>query len=147
MPIHTHVGPAPSEGYGPHLGIYTTEVRWWGAALWFALWAGVFEHFPKLRLGRDGMRRFLGQRSALADGHALLREHSAKKNKHVARGRTDHAAVGILRPQLLHRGHHDGATRTGTRYEIGGPNMLWGNDCTHPEGTWPATRKWLRHAF
>jgi hypothetical protein len=25
--------------------------------------------------------------------------------------------------------------------------MLWGNDYPHPEGTWPNTRKWLRHAF
>ena len=52
MPVHTHVGPAPSEQYGPHLGIYTTEVRWWGVRpLWFALWGGVFERFPNLRWG------------------------------------------------------------------------------------------------
>jgi hypothetical protein len=25
--------------------------------------------------------------------------------------------------------------------------MLWGNDYPHPEGTWPNTRNWLRHAF
>ena len=52
MPVHTHSGPAPSEEYGEHLGIYITEVRWWGARpLWFALWSGVFERFP----GCDGV--------------------------------------------------------------------------------------------
>lgn len=52
MPVHTHSGPAPQEEYGGHLGIYVTEVRWWGARpLWFALWSGVFERFPGLRWG------------------------------------------------------------------------------------------------
>ncbi|HEY1734312.1 MAG TPA: amidohydrolase family protein, partial [Acidimicrobiales bacterium] len=33
------------------------------------------------------------------------------------------------------------------RYEIGVPNLMWGNDFPHPEGTWPHTKEWLRNAF
>ena len=62
MPVHTHSGPAPQEEYGGHLGIYVTEVRWWGARpLWFALWSGVFERFPRAAMGGHRVRCLLGQ--------------------------------------------------------------------------------------
>lgn len=33
------------------------------------------------------------------------------------------------------------------RHEISLPNLLWGSDYPHPEGTWPYTERCLRHAF
>lgn len=33
------------------------------------------------------------------------------------------------------------------RHEIGVENFLFGRDYPHPEGTWPHTSAWLRHAF
>jgi hypothetical protein len=35
----------------------------------------------------------------------------------------------------------------GMRHEIGVETILFGRDFPHPEGTWPHTRDWLRHAF
>ena len=36
---------------GDHLGIYVSEVVWWPARpLWFMLWSGVFERFPRLKV-------------------------------------------------------------------------------------------------
>nr|MDT0664004.1 amidohydrolase family protein [Micromonospora sp. DSM 115978] len=52
MPVVTHSGPADKDSYGDHLGIYVTEVVWWPARpLWFMLWSGVFERFPRLKFG------------------------------------------------------------------------------------------------
>jgi hypothetical protein len=35
----------------------------------------------------------------------------------------------------------------GMRYEIGVDNLLWGSDFPHPEGTWPASREWMKKTF
>ncbi len=41
LPIHLHSGPADRASYGPHIGIYTAEVRFWSARpLWFFIWSG-----------------------------------------------------------------------------------------------------------
>lgn len=148
MPVHTHVGPAPSADYGQHLGIYTTEVRWWGARpLWFALWAGVFERFPKLRWGATECGAFWANDLLWLMDTRFLREHSAKKMSKLLEG-----DLTMPPSEYFDRNCFIGATTTerrelARRYEIGVPNILWGNDYPHPEGTWPNTRKWLRHTF
>src|SRR4051812_35951423 len=49
-PIHVHSGAADKGTYGPYVGMYVTEVRWWSARpLHFLLWSGVFERYPSLR--------------------------------------------------------------------------------------------------
>ena len=77
----------------------------------------------------------------------FLREHSAKKMSRLLEG-----DLTMPPSAYFDRNCFIGATTTerrelARRYEIGVPNMLWGNDYPHPEGTWPNTRKWLRHAF
>ncbi len=48
--MHVHSGAADKASYGPHVGMYTTEVRWWSARpLHFLIWSGVFEQFPRLK--------------------------------------------------------------------------------------------------
>ena len=68
MIIHFHSGPAAMQDYfgaalfGAHssaepavempgaLGVYVTEVAWWlTRPLWFMIWAGIFERYPKLK--------------------------------------------------------------------------------------------------
>ena len=46
---HVHSGRAADKAsYGPHVGMYTTEVRWWSARpLHFLIWSGVFEQFSR----------------------------------------------------------------------------------------------------
>ena len=80
-------------------------------------------------------------------GTRFLREHSAKKMSRLLEG-----DLTMPPSAYFDRNCFIGATTTerrelARRYEIGVPNMLWGNDYPHPEGTWPNTRKWLRHAF
>ena len=60
LPVHVHSGPADKASYGPHIGIYTTEVRFWsGRPLWFLIWSGAFERFPDLRFGVTECGAFL----------------------------------------------------------------------------------------
>jgi predicted TIM-barrel fold metal-dependent hydrolase len=33
------------------------------------------------------------------------------------------------------------------RHAIGVPNIMWGSDYPHPEGTWPHTRAQMRETF
>lgn len=148
MPVHTHSGPAPQEEYGGHLGIYVTEVRWWGARpLWFALWSGVFERFPRLRWGVTECGAFWANDLLWLMDTRYLREHSAKKMSHQMEG-----DLTMPPSAYFDRNCFIGATTTerrelARRYEIGVSNLLWGNDFPHPEGTWPHTREWLQRSF
>jgi predicted TIM-barrel fold metal-dependent hydrolase len=148
MPVHTHSGPAPREDYGEHLGIYVTEVRWWGVRpLWFALWSGVFERFPRLRWGATECGAFWANDLLWLMDTRYLREHSAKKMSHKLEGE-----LTMPPSAYFDRNCFIGATTTerrelARRYEIGVSNLLWGNDFPHPEGTWPHTREWLRRSF
>ncbi|QUR69965.1 amidohydrolase family protein [Mycobacterium spongiae] len=148
MPVHTHVGAAPQEEFGGHLGIYVTEVRWWGVRpLWFALWSGVFERFPRLRWGATECGAFWANDLLWLMDTRYLREHSAKKMSRQLEG-----DLTMPPSAYFDRNCFIGATTTerrelARRYEIGVSNMLWGNDFPHPEGTWPHTREWLRRSF
>ena len=72
MPVHVHSGPADKASYGAHVGIYVTEVRWWSTRpLWFLLWSGVFERYPRPPVRRDGVRAFWAARPAVDYGDRL----------------------------------------------------------------------------
>ena len=148
MPIHTHAGPAPREDYGPHLGIYVTELRWWGVRpLWFALWSGVFERYPRIKWGVTECGAFWANDLLWLMDTRFLREHSAKKMSHRLEG-----DLTMPPSAYFDRNCFIGATTTerrelARRYEIGVSNMLWGNDYPHPEGTWPNTLEWLKRSF
>jgi predicted TIM-barrel fold metal-dependent hydrolase len=141
MPVVTHSGPGDKDAYDNILGIYVSEVVWWPARpLWFMLWSGVFERFPRLRFGVTeagcwwvpGMlwfwdRLFLGQKGAekLASlGITTMPSEQFDRNCFIGASNTKRREIAM-------------------RYEIGLDNMLWGNDFPHPEGTWPHSREWL----
>jgi predicted TIM-barrel fold metal-dependent hydrolase len=43
MPVHVHSGVADRAAYAQHVGIFTTETRFWSSRpLWFLVWSGVF---------------------------------------------------------------------------------------------------------
>src|SRR5947199_230052 len=145
MPVVTHSGPADKDSYGDHLGIYVSEVVWWPARpLWFMLWSGVFERFPRLQVrvteaGCWSVPNFLWFRDRLYLGH---------------RGGEKLGDLGITlsRSETFDRNCFIGSSNTkrreiGMRYEIGLDNMLWGNDFPHPEGTWPRSREWLAKTY
>ena len=104
LPVHVHSGAADKSQYGPHVGIYTTEVRWWASRpLWFLIWSGVFERFAGLRFvvaesGAFWVPDLLWTMDTVYD-----REHGARKLGSVAHVEDEHATERVLRSQLRHR--------------------------------------------
>ncbi len=149
MPVVTHSGSAPREEYGDHLGIYVTEVTWWPARpMWFLLWSGVFERYPRLRFGvTEGGCWWLPQLLWFWDRLYMGQKGSEKLGADPFKG-----AVSMLPSEYIDRNCFTGLANIkrrelGMRYEIGIDNMLWGSDFPHPEGTWPNTHDWLRKTF
>ncbi|CAM8627958.1 Amidohydrolase-related [Acidimicrobiia bacterium] len=149
MPIVTHSGSAPREEYGDHLGIYVTEVTWWPARpMWFMLWSGVFERFPKLKFcATEGGCWWLPQLLWFWDRLWAGQKGSEKLGKGAFKG-----VVEMLPSEYIDRNCFTGLANVkrrelGQRYEIGIQNMLWGTDFPHPEGTWPNTHEWLKKTF
>lgn len=148
MPVATHSGPAARDEYGDHVGIYVSEVTWWPARpLWFMLWSGVFERFPRLQFGIcEAGCWWLPSMMWFWDRLLLGSRGAAKMGKNAF------PELSMLPSEYIDRNVFIGASNTkrrelGMRYEIGVGNICWGNDFPHPEGTWPETRKCLRDAF
>jgi predicted TIM-barrel fold metal-dependent hydrolase len=145
MPVCTHSGPADKDSYDDHLGIYVTEVVWWPARpMWFMLWSGVFDRFPRLKFGVTEAgcwwvpnllwfwdRLFLGQKGAEKLSSMGIQTQPSElfdRNCFIGSSNTKRREIGM-------------------RYEIGIDNMPWGNDFPHPEGTWPRSREWLAKTY
>jgi predicted TIM-barrel fold metal-dependent hydrolase len=148
MPVHVHSGAADRESYGEHVGIYVAEVRWWSTRpLWFLIWSGVFERFPRLKFVVTECGAFWAADLLWTMDIAFDREHGSKK---LGSQLTEQMS---MRPsEYFDRNCWIGASNTrrrelARRYEIGVGNLMWGNDFPHPEGTWPHTKEWLRAAF
>lgn len=148
LPVHVHSGAADKASYGPHVGIYTTEVRWWSSRpLWFLIWSGVFERFP-------GLRFVVTECGAFWAADLLWMMDTVYDREHGSRKLGDQLTASLSRrpSEVFDTNCAIGASNTrrrelARRYEIGVHNMMWGNDFPHPEGTWPHTRAWLRSAF
>jgi len=148
MPVHVHSGSADKAAYGPYVGMYVTEVRWWSARpLHFLLWSGVFERHPGLRFAITECGAFWAADLLWSMDTAYDREHGARKL-----GQQLTAGLSMRPSEYFDRNCKIGASNTrrrelARRYEIGVGNLMWGNDFPHPEGTWPHTRQFLRDAF
>jgi predicted TIM-barrel fold metal-dependent hydrolase len=145
MPICTHSGPADKDSYGDHLGIYVTEVVWWPARpMWFMLWSGVFDRFPRLRFGVTEAGCWWVPNLLWFWDRLYLGQKGAEKLSSMG--------IQTQPSELFDRNCFIGSSNTkrreiGMRYEIGLDNMLWGNDFPHPEGTWPHSREWLAKTY
>ncbi len=148
LPVHVHSGAADKAAYGAHVGIYTTEVRWWSSRpLWFLIWSGVFERFADLRFVVTECGAFWAPDLLWTMDTVFDREHGARK---LGPGLT--AGLSMRPSEYFDRNCAIGASNTrrrelARRYEIGVGNIMWGNDFPHPEGTWPHTAEFLRNAF
>ena len=148
MPVHVHSGVADRASYGPHVGIFTTEVRFWSTRpLQFLIWSGVFERFPGLRFG-------VAECGAFWVSDLLWRMDLVFERDHGSRKLGDQLTANMsMRPsEYFDRNCFIGASNLlrrelARRYEIGVGNLCWGNDFPHPEGTWPHTERFLREAF
>ena len=148
--VHLHSGAAPMEDYGDHLGmmgIYITEVVWWAVRpLTFLIWGGVFERHPKLRLAiTESTTVWVPEALALMDQRYSETHYSAKLG--------DYRSHLKMKPSdYFHRNVVLGAScmprrEAEMRHQIGVPNIMWGSDYPHPEGTWPHTREQMRDTF
>jgi len=148
--VHLHSGAAPMEDYGDHLGmmgIYITEVVWWAVRpLWFLIWGGVFERHPKLKLAiTESTTIWVPEALALMDQRYSETHYSAKLG--------DYRSHLRMKPsEYFHRNVFLGAScmprrEAELRHQIGVPNIMWGSDYPHPEGTWPHTREQMRETF
>ena len=148
LPVHCHSGPADKASYGPHIGIYTAEVRFWSSRpLWFLIWSGVFERFPGLKLAVTECGAFWANDLLWRMDSVYEREHGSKKL-----GSQLTASLSMRPSDYFDRNCFIGASNPqrrelARRYEIGVGNLMWGNDFPHPEGTWPHTAEFLRDVF
>jgi predicted TIM-barrel fold metal-dependent hydrolase len=147
MPVHTHSG-AAGDTYGDNIGLYTTETTWWSARpLWFLIWSGVFERYPRLKFAvTECLTSWVPELLWRMDT-GYLREHGSKKLGHALE-----AKLTMKPSEYFDRNCYMGAStmkrrEIALRYEIGVGNIMWGNDFPHPEGSWPHTIDWLRQAF
>lgn len=148
MPVHVHSGVADKASYGPHIGIFTTEVRFWSARpLWFLIWSGVFERFPELRFGVAECGAFWVSDLLWRMDLVFERDHGSQKL-----GEQLTSEMTMRPSEYFDRNCFIGASNAlreemARRYEIGVGNICWGNDFPHPEGTWPRTREFLARTF
>lgn len=146
LPVLTHSGPADKESYGDHLGIYVTEVTWWPARpMWFLLWSGVFERFPRLRFGVAEAGCWWAANLLWFWDRLYLGAKGAEKLGSL--GELTMAPSAYFDRNIFICSSNTKRREIGMRYEIGVDNMLWGNDFPHPEGTWPQSRAWLKKTF
>jgi predicted TIM-barrel fold metal-dependent hydrolase len=167
--IHFHSGAAPIEDYfgalllpgapppdpaaGPPvelpgaMGIYISEVVWFNVRpLTFMLWGGAFERFPRLRVAiTEGTSIWVPEYLALLDQRYSETHYAAKLGdyrSHLSLKPSEYFARNVaLGASCMPRREAE------QRFAIGLPNIMWGSDFPHPEGTWPTTRQQLRETF
>ena len=107
LPVHTHSGPAAHDDYGAVpgvLGLYATETVWWTSRpMWFMLWSGVFERFPRPQDGGHRVGFVLGARPALAHGFPDPEGPGLAQAQRQRDGHAHDEAERVLRPQLRAR--------------------------------------------
>jgi predicted TIM-barrel fold metal-dependent hydrolase len=150
MVVHLHSGSAPMEDYGEHtgmMGIYISEVVWWSARpLWFMIWGGVFERFPRLRLAiTESTTVWVPETLELLDFRYEETHYAAKLG--------DYRSHLSMKPsEYFRRNVFLGAScmprrEAEMRHRIGVANIMWGSDYPHPEGSWPYTRDQMVETF
>lgn len=149
--VHTHSGPSPDYDYTlpGAIGVFVTEFAWWAARpLWFMIFGGVFELFPRLKFALTEVSEFwIPHLMELMDVRASVKHTSGKlgdfrSNLTMAPSEYFKRNVWVGASALFDEGS------TAVRHEIGINNVMWGTDYPHPEGSWPNTHdkmvKYLR---
>jgi predicted TIM-barrel fold metal-dependent hydrolase len=108
-------------------------------ALWQMMLGGVFDRFPDLRFILTEVRAdWIPTMLTYLDGYY----DRARADLPAKRKPSEYWHSNCLQSiSFVHQ------CEVPMRHEIGLENITFGRDYPHPEGTWPNTKEWLRHAF
>ena len=146
MPVHLHSGSGTPD-YGDYgmvsMLMYATETTYFARRpLWFLIWGGVFDRFPRMKVV------FTEARSDWVPStlHFLDGIYSAPFFSHIRESLSLKPSEYWER-QCWVAASFMGADESAMRHEIGLEKLMWGADYPHVEGTWPRTRKSLARCF
>jgi predicted TIM-barrel fold metal-dependent hydrolase len=105
--------------------------------VWQLMMSGVFDRHPGLRLVLTEVRA--DWVPALLD---VLDRYFADRQPQLRRSPREYWADHVYLAPSSPRPYE-----VAMRADIGVDRFLFGMDYPHPEGTWPNTREWIRHAF
>jgi predicted TIM-barrel fold metal-dependent hydrolase len=152
LPMVTHTGSGELSGF---LG-RGQMVLWMSESGWFSrrglaqmIFGGVFDRHPSLRL------IFVEQRThwvpqTLNDLDSAYRGVQRNTAVPLMGGIVEVPALApsdYWRANCTVTGSFMAPYEAAMRHEIGLPNLMWGRDYPHPEGTWPRTTLTLRNTF
>ncbi len=146
MVVHTHSGPAAKYDMAAPgaMGVFLTEFAWWAARpIWYMIFGGVFEKFPKLKFCITEVSEFwVPSMLEMMDVRASVRHTSGKLGDYRSH-LTMKPSEYFQRNCYVSASAHFDEGSTAVRHEIGINNIMWGSDYPHPEGSWPNTRQKL----
>jgi predicted TIM-barrel fold metal-dependent hydrolase len=144
MVLNLHGGAAMKYVGGPEtIGLTLAETDFFShRTLWFLLFAGVFERFPRLRLAITEQRAHWVP-STIADLDSIYRSPRAGAlRKALPKPPSEYFATNVyVGASFMSRGECD------IREQIGVDRIMWGSDYPHTEGVWPWVRDALRWTF
>ncbi|MCU1461253.1 MAG: amidohydrolase [Acidimicrobiales bacterium] len=148
MPVHTHSGEAPQDEYGDNIGIYLAEVVWWAARpMWFLLFSGAFERFPRLKYVVTESAAYWAADMLWKWDTYLGGGHTTKKLAAQLAGKVSRLPSDYFGDNIFIGASTMSREEVRRRYVIGVGTLMWGNDFPHPEGTWPNTVARLEETF
>jgi predicted TIM-barrel fold metal-dependent hydrolase len=156
LPINFHIDfggapPAESRLYG------ASPLAWAVAfhdapptyrALWFFIFGGVFERFPRLKVGfTEQLARWIPYEVQRMEDVFHSKTFTSENRLRAVRG-----VLSLSPREYWRRNCFVGASfmsrdEAAVRHEIGLETIMWGSDFPHPEGTTPVTREAIRYAF
>ncbi len=143
-PLNLHGGAGQFYGGGPEeAGLVLAETDFLSRrTLWFLIFSGVFERFPRLRLVVTEQR-----------AHWVVPLLEELDSIYRSRISTQLRAVLPRPPSEYFRqncyvgGSFLSPAECDRRHEIGLEHLMWGSDYPHTEGTWPWTQDSLRRTL
>jgi predicted TIM-barrel fold metal-dependent hydrolase len=104
---------------------------------WQLMLAGVFDRYPQLKLVLTEIRAdWVPATLDLLDRQLPPADHGLSMSPRDYWHRHVYVTPSSPRPYEIDM-----------RHQIGIERLMFGMDYPHPEGTWPNTREWVRHAF
>lgn len=142
--VHNHSGPAPDFDFSlpGAMGVFLTEFAWWAARpLWFLIFGGVFEKFPKLKYCLTEVSEFwVPSMLEMMDVRASVKHTSGKLGDFRSNLTLKPSEYWARNCWLSASALFDEGS-TAVRHQIGMNRITWGTDFPHPEGSWPKTRE------